>query len=50
MIPDGEIISMLCSVLSKLDVGPFTIKVKSISYIVCYLVVTPFSAQPPQDS
>ncbi|KAH9486033.1 Histidine--tRNA ligase, mitochondrial [Psilocybe cubensis] len=26
MIPDGEILSMLCTVLSKLDVGEFTIK------------------------
>ncbi|PPQ93420.1 hypothetical protein CVT25_004492 [Psilocybe cyanescens] len=27
MIPDGEILSMLCTVLSKLDVGEFTIKI-----------------------
>jgi histidyl-tRNA synthetase len=27
MIPDAEIVSMVCSILSKLDVGEFTIKV-----------------------
>lgn len=27
MIPDAEIISMLCSILTKLEVGPFTVKV-----------------------
>lgn len=27
MIPDAEIISLLCTILSKLDVGEFTIKV-----------------------
>ncbi|TRM70610.1 hypothetical protein BD626DRAFT_564223 [Schizophyllum amplum] len=29
MIPDAEIISMLCTVLSKLDVGEFTIKLNN---------------------
>ena len=27
MIPDAEIISLVCTILSKLDVGEFTIKV-----------------------
>ncbi|KAJ6520547.1 hypothetical protein C8R45DRAFT_63285 [Mycena sanguinolenta] len=27
MIPDGEIISLVCTILSKLDVGEFTIKI-----------------------
>ncbi|KAJ7508424.1 hypothetical protein B0H11DRAFT_1792317 [Mycena galericulata] len=27
MIPDGEIVSLLCTVLTKLDVGDFTIKI-----------------------
>ncbi|KAF8899320.1 hypothetical protein BD779DRAFT_1488190 [Infundibulicybe gibba] len=27
MIPDGEIISLLCTILSRLDVGEFTIKI-----------------------
>lgn len=27
MIPDAEIISLVCTILSRLDVGPFTIKV-----------------------
>nr|KAG2351678.1 hypothetical protein BDR07DRAFT_1442482 [Suillus spraguei]KAG2354378.1 hypothetical protein BDR07DRAFT_1429683 [Suillus spraguei]KAG2362889.1 hypothetical protein BDR07DRAFT_1405728 [Suillus spraguei] len=26
MIPDAEIISLLCTILTKLDVGEFTIK------------------------
>lgn len=26
MIPDAEIISLVCTILSKLDVGEFTIK------------------------
>ena len=30
MIPDAEIISVICSVISKLDVGDFTIKVRGI--------------------
>jgi histidyl-tRNA synthetase len=28
MIPEGEIISLLCTVLTRLEVGEFTIKVK----------------------
>ena len=28
MIPDAEIISLVCTILSKLDVGEFTIKVR----------------------
>ena len=27
MIPDAEIISLICTILSKLDVGEFTIKI-----------------------
>ena len=27
MIPDAEIISLVCTILSKLDVGEFTIKI-----------------------
>lgn len=29
MIPDAEIISLICTILSRLDVGEFTIKVRS---------------------
>lgn len=29
MIPDSEIISLVCTVLSRLDVGDFTIKVRA---------------------
>lgn len=32
MIPDAELLSLLCTILSKLDVGEFTIKVRSISF------------------
>lgn len=28
MIPDAEILSLLCTILSKLDVGDFTVKVR----------------------
>ena len=28
MIPDAEIISLVCTILSRLDVGEFTIKVR----------------------
>lgn len=35
MIPDAEIISLICSILSKIDVGEFTIKV---SYLASQLV------------
>lgn len=27
MIPDAELISLLCTILTKLDVGEFTVKV-----------------------
>jgi len=27
MIPDAEVISLLCTILTKLDVGEFTVKV-----------------------
>jgi len=27
MIPDAEVLSLICTILSKLDVGEFTIKV-----------------------
>jgi histidyl-tRNA synthetase len=27
MIPDAEVISLLCTILGKLDVGEFTVKV-----------------------
>lgn len=42
MIPDGEIISMLCTVLTKLEVGDFTIKV---CYSTVYGVIRPHSIQ-----
>jgi histidyl-tRNA synthetase len=29
MIPEGEIVSLLCTILTRLDVGDFTIKVKA---------------------
>lgn len=29
MIPDAEIISLLCTILSRLDVGEFTVKVST---------------------
>ena len=32
MIPDAELLSLLCTVLSKLDVGEFTIKVGFMSF------------------
>jgi len=28
MIPDAELISLLCTILSRLDVGEFTVKVR----------------------
>jgi histidyl-tRNA synthetase len=39
MIPDAEIIGMVCSILSKLDVGEFTIKVR--------LCVLPYNSGKP---
>ena len=30
MIPDAEIISLLCTILAKLDVGEFTVKVRRL--------------------
>lgn len=29
MIPDAEIISLVCTILTKLDVGEFTVKVRT---------------------
>ena len=38
MIPDAEIISLVCTILSRLDVGEFTIKVRyQLPSLVCYL-------------
>lgn len=28
MIPDAEIVSLLCTILTRLDVGEFTVKVR----------------------
>lgn len=28
MIPDAELISLICTILTKLDVGEFTVKVR----------------------
>ena len=30
MIPDAEIVSLLCTILTRLDVGEFTIKVSGL--------------------
>lgn len=30
MIPDAEVVSLICTVLTKLDVGEFTIKVSPV--------------------
>jgi histidyl-tRNA synthetase len=35
MIPDAELISLLCSLLTKLDVGEFTVKVGSVHIPLC---------------
>jgi histidyl-tRNA synthetase len=32
MIPDGEILSLMCTIFSKLDVGEYTIKVGILLY------------------
>ena len=31
MIPDAEIISLMCTILTRLEVGEFTVKVRSRS-------------------
>ena len=28
MIPDAELVSLICTILTKLDVGEFTVKVR----------------------
>lgn len=30
MIPDAEIVSLLCTILTRLDVGEFTVKVRRL--------------------
>ena len=48
MIPDAEVISLLCTILSKLDVGEFTVKVSitiDIRKTPVFNIV--FLAQPP---
>ena len=37
MIPDAEILSLLSTILSKLDVGEFTIKVGFITFLVPFV-------------
>lgn len=39
MIPDGEIVSLLCTVLTKLDVGEFTIKVGGYFSCIYFLLM-----------
>ena len=36
MIPDAELLSLLCNILSKLDVGEFTIKVRIMAFLVAF--------------
>ena len=33
MIPEGEIISLLCTILTRLEVGEFTVKVRTFLVI-----------------
>lgn len=33
MIPDAELISLICTILTKLDVGDFTVKVRSLTIV-----------------
>ena len=40
MIPDAEIISLLCTILSKLDVGEFTVKVRRFRSVYCKTFLT----------
>jgi histidyl-tRNA synthetase len=32
MIPDAELISLLCTILTRLEIGDFTVKVLSSNY------------------
>ena len=34
MIPDAEIVSLLCTILTRLDVGEFTVKVRWLANVV----------------
>lgn len=46
MIPDSEVISLMCTVLTRLDVGEFTVKVSPLFYshaIVLFLSLDLFS-------
>lgn len=41
MIPDAELLSLLCTILTRLEVGEFTIKVRlSETLVVCEPFVT----------
>jgi len=34
MIPDAEVLSLLCTILTRLEVGDFTIKVRSLNTLL----------------
>lgn len=38
MIPDAEIVSLLCAILTRLDVGEFTIKVGRFNLVISYYI------------
>jgi hypothetical protein len=37
MIPDAELLSLLCTILTRLEIGDFTIKVRSSDTSTVYL-------------
>jgi hypothetical protein len=47
MIPDAELLSLLCTILTKLDVGEFTVKVGPGAANSPGFVLKPHPGQPP---
>jgi histidyl-tRNA synthetase len=47
MIPDAEVISLMCTILTKLDVGEFTVKVNITVIYLMAVFIRHFSGQPP---
>ena len=43
MVPDAEVLSLICMVLSKLDVGDFTVKVSNLSVVSLAYCLIPLS-------
>jgi histidyl-tRNA synthetase len=50
MIPDAELLSLLCTILTRLEVGEFTIKVRHPSIIIIHMELFILRVDQPQEN